>query len=118
MNGVLDHPFVLHVLIRMIWCSELGLSEFLNRDDPHDQLDFAFSVVGAAVKLALHEQMSHPPNLMSSTRLDGKDTFDFILTYIRCLNDAQKAVFRSYKSHVVNVGEAQQASTGILVHLT
>jgi hypothetical protein len=110
--GVLDHPFILHIVIRFVWGIGLGLYEFL--DNPREQLDFTIAAVGAVAKLALQEQIPHPPVLIPFTQLNGQETFNTILRYIQHLDDEQKATFDNYKSHIACLGESQQQSTAVI----
>lgn len=102
-------------MIYIVWCSDLGLAEFI--DDLQEQLNYTIAAAGAITKLVLCEQLPHPPVVLLLTQLDGKDDFDGIVHHIGNLNNVQKVVFRNYKSYIAIVGRSQQRSTSILAQL-
>ncbi|KAG1721547.1 uncharacterized protein EDB91DRAFT_1256470 [Suillus paluster] len=120
-EGILAHPFILHTMIRFIWNTELGLSEFLNnpqlQTNPLELIDFAIATVGAATKHALLEQIPHPPVMLPFEPLKGKKTFDTIIDYIHDFDHAQIIIFGRRKTHLIKIGVSQQLATAVLGHL-
>ncbi|KAG1847681.1 hypothetical protein DFJ58DRAFT_730094 [Suillus subalutaceus] len=119
LQGVLDNPLIFHVVVHLIWCSDLGISEFLSATMSHQlqQLDYAIAAVGAVVKLALREQIPHPPVILPFTQLEGSETFNTIVRYIGDLDSVQKIILDHQKSHMLNVGNSQVLSTNVLAQL-
>lgn len=118
-HGVLNNPLIIHVTVHFIWCSDLGIYEFLAAvtSDRLEQINYAISAVGAVVKLVLREQLPHPPVIMPFTQLDGRETFDDIVRHIDGLDDVQKLIFNHLKSYMLSVGESQIRSTNVLARL-
>ncbi|KAG1772878.1 hypothetical protein EV702DRAFT_1201346 [Suillus placidus] len=119
LQGVLDNPLIFHIVIHLIWCSDLGISEFLSATTPHQlqQLDYAIAAVGAAVKLALREQIPHPPVILPFTQVEGSETFNAIVHHIGGLDGVQKIILDHWKSHMLNIGNSQVLSTNVLAQL-
>ncbi|KAG1863431.1 hypothetical protein C8R48DRAFT_773469 [Suillus tomentosus] len=119
LDGILDNPLIFHVTVHFIWCSDLGIYEFLAAmtSDRLQQVNYAISAVGSVVKLVLREQLPHPPVVIPFTQLEGKDTFNDIVRYIDGLDDVQKLIFDHSKSHMLNVGDSQLRSTNVLARL-
>ncbi|KAG1866754.1 hypothetical protein F4604DRAFT_1928050 [Suillus subluteus] len=119
LQGVLDNPLIFHVVVHLIWCSDLGISEFLSATTSHQlqQLDYAIAAVGAVVKLALQEQIPHPPVILPFMQLEGSETFNAIVRYIGDLDSVQKIILDHQKSHMLNVGNLQVLSTNVLAQL-
>ncbi|KAG1875874.1 hypothetical protein C8R48DRAFT_768728 [Suillus tomentosus] len=119
LDGVLDNPLIFHIAIRFIWCSDLGISEFLSTStsDRLQQLNYAIAAIGAVAKLVLREQIPHPPVILPFTQREGSETFDDIMHHIGNLDHVQKIVFDYQKSHMLNVGDSQVSSTNVLAQL-
>ena len=111
-GGILDHPFILHIIIHFIWSIDLGLFDFIH--DPLEQLNFAIATVGAATELALHEQIVHPPARIAFIQLDGQKTFNLIVDHIHNFNDTQTIIFNHTKSYITRIRRSQQLSTSVL----
>ncbi|KAG1851216.1 hypothetical protein C8R48DRAFT_777912 [Suillus tomentosus] len=88
LDGVLDQPFILQMLIHFVWHSGTGLSEFI--EDPLEEFNYLFAAIGAIAKLILFEQLSHPPVVIVHTQLETSEMFNVIFAYIRSLRGAQK----------------------------
>ncbi|KAG1831327.1 hypothetical protein EV424DRAFT_1534414 [Suillus variegatus] len=119
LDGVLNNPLIFHIAIRFIWCSDLGISEFLSTStsDRLQQLNYAIATIGAVAKLVLREQIPHPLVILPFTQLEGSETFDNIMRHIGNLDHVQKIMFDYQKSHMLNVGDSQVSSTNILAQL-
>lgn len=103
------------MVIRFVWCSDNGLSEFIN--NPLEDFNSIYAAIGAVVKLILFEQLSHPPNLLAHTQLSASAMFNIIFEYVRGLHGAQKIRFDDYKSHTFRIGNSQQRATNVLAPL-
>ncbi|KAG2110106.1 hypothetical protein DEU56DRAFT_762356 [Suillus clintonianus] len=119
LDGVLDNPLIFHVAVQFIWCSDLGISQFLSTSalHRHQQLNYAFGAIGAAVKLALREQIPHPPVILPFTQHEGSETFEDIVRYIGNMDGVQRIVFDYRKSHMLCIGDLQVRSTNVLAQL-
>ncbi|KAG2119698.1 uncharacterized protein F5147DRAFT_647595 [Suillus discolor] len=69
LDGVLDQPFILQMIIHFVWHSGTRLSEFI--DDPLEEFNYLFAAIGAIAKLILFEQLSHPPVVITHTQLEA-----------------------------------------------
>ncbi|KAG2118645.1 hypothetical protein DEU56DRAFT_761135, partial [Suillus clintonianus] len=109
LDGVLDNPLIFHVAVQFIWCSDLGISQFLSTSalHRHQQLNYAFGAIGAAVKLALREQIPHPPVILPFTQHEGSETFEDIVRYIGNMDGVQRIAFDYRKSHMLSIGDSQ-----------
>ncbi|KAG2344880.1 hypothetical protein BDR05DRAFT_998886 [Suillus weaverae] len=119
LQGFLDNPLIFRIVVHLIWCSDLGISEFLSATMPHQlqQLDYAIAAVGAAVKLALWEQIPHPPVILPFMQVEGSETFNAIVHHIGGLDGVQKIILNHRKSHMLNIGNSQVLSTNVLAQL-
>ncbi|KAG2123243.1 hypothetical protein DEU56DRAFT_917552 [Suillus clintonianus] len=119
LDGVLDNPLIFHVAVQFIWCSDLGISQFLSTSalHRHQQLNYAFGAIGAAVKLALREQIPHPPVILPFTQHEGSETFEDIVRYIGNMDGVQRIAFDYRKSHMLSIGDSQVRSTNVLAQL-
>ncbi|KAG2145803.1 hypothetical protein DEU56DRAFT_753880 [Suillus clintonianus] len=119
LDGVLNNPLIFHVAVQFIWCSDLSISQFLSTSalHRHQQLNYAFGAMGAAVKLALREQIPHPPVILPFTQHEGSETFEDIVRYIGNMDGVQRIAFDYRKSHMLSIGDSQVRSTNVLAQL-
>ncbi|KAG2116853.1 hypothetical protein DEU56DRAFT_919160 [Suillus clintonianus] len=89
-----------------------GISQFLSTSalHRHQQLNYAFGAMGAAVKLALREQIPHPPVILPFTQHEGSETFEDIVRYIGNMDGVQRIAFDYRKSHMLSIGDSQVRS--------
>ncbi|KAG1891601.1 uncharacterized protein F5891DRAFT_1197654 [Suillus fuscotomentosus] len=110
LDGVLDQPFILQMLIHFVWRSGTGLSEFI--EDPLEEFNYLFAAIGAIAKLILFEQLSHPPVVIAHMQLEHP-----LVTQQRakkaCNSLASKGVSHSAISQASKCKESDEGSMGI-----
>ncbi|KAG1781477.1 hypothetical protein EV702DRAFT_1041987 [Suillus placidus] len=81
-------PLHIVMMIHFVWCSDTGLSEFIN--DPLEDFNYVFTVIGAVTKLILFEQLLCPLVIIAHMQLNASGIFNIILEHICGFHGAQK----------------------------
>jgi hypothetical protein len=112
LDGVLDHPFILKMVVHFLWCSDYGVAEFIT--NPTEDLNSPYAVIGAITELLLMEQLPNPRSIIAHSQHQAREIFTEILSHIRGLVGVRKVIFDHYKTHTYNIGNSQKPSTGVL----